>query len=34
LPNVTDGLAVLAAWVIFGVLLVVLAFVILRGGER
>jgi hypothetical protein len=31
---VTDGLAVLAAWVMFGVLLAALAFVVLRGGER
>lgn len=32
--RVTDGLAVLAAWVMFGVLLAALAFVVLRGGER
>jgi len=32
--DVTDGLAVLAAWVMFGLLLAALAFVVLRGGER
>jgi hypothetical protein len=32
--GVTDGLAVLAAWVMFGVLLLALATVILRGGGR
>jgi hypothetical protein len=31
LPGVTDGLAVLAAWVMFGLLLVALATVVLRG---
>jgi hypothetical protein len=29
---VTDGLAVLAAWLMFAVLLVALATVVLRGG--
>jgi hypothetical protein len=32
LPSVTDGLAVLAAWVMFGLLLLALATVILRGN--
>jgi hypothetical protein len=32
--GVTDGLAVLAAWVMFGLLLLALATVILRGGGR
>jgi hypothetical protein len=32
LPGVTDGLAVLAAWVMFGVLLLALATVVLRGN--
>jgi hypothetical protein len=31
LPGVTDGLAVLAAWVMLGLLLLTLATVILRG---
>jgi hypothetical protein len=31
---VTDGLAILAAWVMYGLLLGVLAFVILRGGRE
>jgi hypothetical protein len=31
---VTDGLVVLVAWVMFGLLLVALSFVILRGGDR
>ena len=30
----TDGLAVLAGWVMFAVLLVALATVVLRGGEK
>jgi hypothetical protein len=30
----TDGLAVLAAWCEFGVLLAVLAFVVLRGDRN
>ena len=31
---VTDGLAILAAWLMFGVLLVALAAVILTGGPK
>jgi hypothetical protein len=31
--DVTDGLAVLAAWAVFGLLLIALASVILRGGS-
>jgi hypothetical protein len=30
--GVTDGLAVLAAWIMFGLLLLVLSVVVLRGG--
>ncbi len=30
----TDGLAVLAAWLMFAALLVALAVVVLRGGEQ
>jgi hypothetical protein len=30
----TDGLVILAAWLMFAVLLGVLAFVILHGGPR
>jgi hypothetical protein len=32
--TVTDGLAILAAWVVFLVLLAVLGFVVLRGDRR
>jgi hypothetical protein len=31
---VTDGLAILAAWIIFAFLLALLSFVILRGGKK
>jgi hypothetical protein len=31
---VTDGLAVLAAWVMFLAVLVTMAFVVLRGGAK
>jgi hypothetical protein len=31
---VTDGLAILAAWLMFGLLLTVLAAVILTGGPK
>jgi hypothetical protein len=31
---VTDGLVILVSWVVFGLLLVVLATVVLRGGDR
>jgi hypothetical protein len=31
---VTDGLVVLAAWVMFGLLVSALAFVILHGGPK
>jgi hypothetical protein len=31
---VTDGLVVLTAWIIFGLLLTLLAFVILRGERE
>jgi hypothetical protein len=31
---VTDGLAILAAWLIFGALLVALAVVVLTGGSK
>jgi hypothetical protein len=31
---VTDGLAVLAAWVMFAALVVALAFVVLHGGPK
>jgi hypothetical protein len=31
---VTDGLAVVAAWLMFGLLLLALCAVILRGGGR
>jgi hypothetical protein len=30
----TDGLAILAAWLMFGVLVLVLAFVVLHGGRK
>jgi hypothetical protein len=30
----TDGLAILAAWLMFGLLVVALVFVILHGGPK